>query len=45
MLLRLDAEKAEIWQNASNLMAGIRMLLGADPKAEAAGHVAKVKLK
>ena len=45
VLLRLDAEKAEIWQNASNLMAGIRMLLGADPKAEAVGHVAKVQLK
>ena len=33
-LLRLDPERAEIWLDASGLVAGIKMLLGADPKAE-----------
>jgi general stress protein 26 len=31
-LLRLDTEKAEIWLDGSSLVAGIRMLLGDDPK-------------
>jgi general stress protein 26 len=44
-LLRLDAERAEIWQDASSLVAGIKMLLGADPKKEYQDHVAKVNLK
>lgn len=44
-LLRLDAERAEIWQDASSLVAAIKMLLGADPKKEYQDHVAKVNLK
>jgi general stress protein 26 len=44
-LLRLDAERAEIWQDASSLVAGIKMLLGADPKEDYKDHVAKVSLK
>ena len=31
-LLRLDAERAEIWLDASSMIAGIKTLLGADPK-------------
>ena len=43
-LLRLDPEKAEIWQDASSLIAGIKMLLGADPKQDYKDKVAKVSL-
>jgi general stress protein 26 len=44
-LLRLDAEKAEIWLDGSNLIAGIRMLLGGDPKQTYKENVAVVHLK
>jgi general stress protein 26 len=33
-LLRLDCDTAEIWVDASSLVAGIKLLLGADPKEE-----------
>lgn len=44
-LLRLDAENAEIWLNASSLLAGVKMLLGVDPKKDYADQVADVDLK
>jgi general stress protein 26 len=44
-LIRLDAEQAEIWLDASSLIAGIKMLLGADPKQEYKDNVAKVDLR
>lgn len=44
-LLRLDPEQAEIWLDASSLVAGIKMLLGADPKQEYKDNVAKVDLR
>src|SRR4051794_6194241 len=31
-LLRLDTETAEIWQDASSMIAGVKALLGIDPK-------------
>lgn len=34
-LLRLDAKAAEIWLDSSNLLAGVKSLLGADPKKDA----------
>ena len=43
-LLRLDAETAEIWLDASSLLAGIKMLFGADPKADYKDKVARVTL-
>lgn len=43
-LLRLDAEHAEIWLNASSLIAGVKMLLGVDPKKEYKDHVASIAL-
>jgi general stress protein 26 len=43
-LLRLDAERAEIWLDGSSLVAGVKMLLGADPKKDYADNVAEVKL-
>lgn len=44
-LLRLDAERAEIWLDASSLIAGIKMLLGSDPKEDYKENVAKVELR
>jgi general stress protein 26 len=44
VLLRLDAERAQIWENATTLFAGIKLLFGADPKEEYKEKVAKVKL-
>lgn len=43
-LLRLDAEHAEIWLNANSLMAGVKMLLGVDPKRDYKDNVAQVDL-
>lgn len=44
-LLRLDAERAEIWADASSLVAGIKLLLGVDPKKDYEDKVAKVELR
>jgi general stress protein 26 len=44
-LLRLDAERAEIWVDASSLVAGIKLLLGADPKKDYKDKVAEVELR
>lgn len=44
-LLRLDPERGEIWLDASSLFAGIKLLLGADPKEEYKDNVAKVDLR
>jgi general stress protein 26 len=44
-LLRLDPERAEIWLDGSSLIAGIKMLLGVDPKESYKDHVAKVELR
>jgi general stress protein 26 len=43
-LLRLDAEHAEIWLNASSLVAGVKMMLGVDPKKDYKDKVADVDL-
>ncbi|MFN0218142.1 MAG: pyridoxamine 5'-phosphate oxidase family protein [Hyphomicrobium sp.] len=45
VLLRLDADDAEIWLDGSSLVAGIKMLLGVDPKADYKDKVAKVALR
>ena len=44
-LLRLDPEHAEIWLDASSIVAGIKMLLGSDPKEDYKTKVAKVDLR
>jgi len=44
-LLRFDAEHAEIWLNASSLLAGAKMLLGVDPKKDYRDNVAEVDLR
>lgn len=44
VLLRLDAERAQIWLNESSLFAGAKLLLGADPKKDYKDKVAEVSL-
>jgi general stress protein 26 len=44
-LLRFDAERAEIWLDESSFLAGIKLLLGADPKEEYKDKVAEVSLR
>lgn len=44
-LLRLDAERAEIWADASSVVAGVKLLLGRDPKKDYKGKVAEVPLR
>ncbi|MES2729815.1 MAG: pyridoxamine 5'-phosphate oxidase family protein [Pseudomonadota bacterium] len=43
-LLRFDPDSAEIWLNETSLMAGIKLILGMDPKDEYQDKVAKVRL-
>ncbi|MGE0063837.1 MAG: pyridoxamine 5'-phosphate oxidase family protein [Xanthobacteraceae bacterium] len=43
-LLRFDADHAEIWKDASSIVAGIKLMLGADPKKEFRDKVADVSL-
>lgn len=43
-LLRLDAERAEIWLDGSSLVAGVKMLFGIDPKQDYKDKVAEVAL-
>ena len=45
VLLKFDAERAEIWKDGSSLWAGIKMLLGSDPKEDYKENVAEVDLK
>jgi general stress protein 26 len=42
MLLRLDAETAEIWLDASSFVAGVKALFGVDPKKDYKDNMAKV---
>ena len=44
-LLRFDAEHAEIWLNEQSLLAGVKMLLGVDPKEDYHDKVAEVNLR
>jgi general stress protein 26 len=43
-LIRLEPEEAEIWIDASSMVAGIKMLVGIDPKKDYKDKVAEVKL-
>lgn len=44
-LLRFDPERAEIWLNEQSLLAGVKMLLGVDPKEDYHDKVAEVNLR
>ena len=43
-LLRLDPERAQIWLNENSLFAGVKLLLGRNPKREYKDKVAEVEL-
>lgn len=43
-LIRLDPDQAQIWIDASSITAGIKMLLGMDPKKDYKDKVAEVAL-
>lgn len=43
-LIRLDPQHAEIWIDASSMVAGIKMLIGIDPKKDYKDKVAEVAL-
>jgi general stress protein 26 len=43
-LLRLDPEYAQVWLNEHSLVAGIKLLLGRDPKKDYRDKVADVRL-
>jgi general stress protein 26 len=43
-LLRLDPDDAQIWENGSSLLAGIKLLFGSDPKRDYKDKVASVDL-
>jgi len=45
VLLRFDPEHAEIWLNESNLLAGVKLLFGVDPKKDYEDKVADVDLR
>lgn len=44
VLLRFDVDNAEIWLDGSSMVAGIKMLLGFDPKQDYKDSVATVKM-
>lgn len=44
VLLRLDAEEAQIWLNENSLFGGVRMLPGIDPRKDYEDKVATVEL-
>ena len=43
-LLRFEPERAQIWLNESSLLAGVKVLLGRDPKEDYKDKVAEVSL-
>jgi len=43
-LLRFDPEHAHVWLSENHLMAGVKLLLGRDPKRDYKGKVADVPL-
>lgn len=44
VLLRLDAETAEIWLDENSLFAGVKSMLGIDPKKDYDGKTGEVRL-
>jgi general stress protein 26 len=43
-LLRFEPDQAQVWLNENSLFAGVRMLLGRDPKKDYADKSASVRL-
>ena len=45
VLLRFDADHAQVWLNESNLLAGVKLLFGVDPKEDYRDKVGDVNLR
>lgn len=45
VLLRFDPEHAEVWLNESNVLAGVKMLFGSDPKKDYRDKTGEVDLR
>ena len=45
LLLRFDPDRAQVWLNENSALAGIRLLLGRDPKQDYRDKVADVNLR
>ncbi|MEP6881708.1 MAG: pyridoxamine 5'-phosphate oxidase family protein [Dokdonella sp.] len=45
VLLRFDADHAQVWLNESNLLAGVKLLFGVDPKEDYKDKVGDVSLR
>ncbi|MBL0163224.1 MAG: pyridoxamine 5'-phosphate oxidase family protein [Xanthomonadales bacterium] len=45
VLLRFDADHAQVWLNESNLLAGVKLLFGVDPKQDYRDKVGDVNLR
>jgi general stress protein 26 len=45
LLLRLDADRAQVWLNESSLLAGVKIMLGRDPKQDYKDKVAEIRLQ
>jgi general stress protein 26 len=43
-LIRFDPESAQFWLNGNSLVAGVKMLIGVDPKKDYKDHVAEVEM-
>ena len=43
-LLRFEPDRAQIWLNENSMLAGVKLLLGRDPKQEYQAKVADVRL-
>jgi general stress protein 26 len=43
-LLRFDPDHAQVWLNENSLFAGVKLLLGRDPKREYADKVVDIKM-
>ena len=44
-LLRFEPEQGQVWLNEHSLVAGVKLLLGRDPKAEYRDKVGEVRLR
>jgi general stress protein 26 len=44
-LLRFDPERGEVWLSGSSLVAGIKMVMGVDPKRDYKDKVAKIDMR
>lgn len=44
VLLKFDAERAEIWRHESSVFAGVRLLFGSEPRKERSSDVTEIRL-